>query len=371
MSNLANRRCCIRRAAATGLGAISGITTLQRMCGAQEEVSLDTLYVRDRLDEACDRAAEFLLRNQRSKGSITDLGHELALTSLAIMALAAIGIEPADPGRRGRAMRMALDFVLKENNQEKAGYYGSRDGSRMYGHGIVTLMLTEMMGMGATEEQNILIHERLESAIRLILSSQAVRKSRQFQGGWRYSPGSTDSDLSVSIWQLMALRSAKNDGMKVPIEAIESSLSYLRGSFTGRRKDDGVSPGGFSYTPGQARPTFAMTGAGLLAMQVCGKYEANEVAAAADWLLAHPPKVNERYLFYGLYYYAQGMYQFGGKHAEESRKIVSSILLPNQRGDGSWMAPNGEERNVGLVYSTSLAILSLSVRFHYLPIYQR
>lgn len=369
-----SRRHCLSSLATMGmLGTALGPI---KSAWSQDDVSLDNLYVRDRLDEACDLAVSFLLKAQRPEGSISDRGHAIALTSLAIMALASVGVEPGEPGERGRAMRAALDFVLQDGNQMESGYYGDRDGSRMYGHGIITLMLTEMLGMGATEEQNRLIHERLEAALRLLLSSQSVSKPSKFQGGWRYAPGSTDSDLSVTIWQLMALRSAKNDGMKVPAEAIESSLGYLRESFTGRRFDDGtkagtVSEGGFSYTPGQSRPTFAMTAAGLLAMQVCGQYEAPEVAAAADWLLAHRPKSKERYLYYGLYYYAQGMHQYGGKHAEESNRIVSSVLLPTQRRDGSWLAPGPEERNVGFVYSTSLAILSLSVRFHYLPIYQR
>jgi hypothetical protein len=349
-----------------------GVTSLCTLRGSTEEpVSIDNLYIDDQLDQACDRAIEFLLRNQRSTGAITDRGHELALTSLAIMALAAIGTEPSESSRRGRAMRAALDFVLQPHNQTDAGYFGAHDGSRMYGHGIVTLMLTEMLGMGATPQQNELIHERLDLALRLILSSQAVRKERKLAGGWRYAPGSRDSDLSVSIWQLMALRSAKNDGMDVPSESIEHALGYLRNSFTGRRTASGVGEGGFSYTPGQSRPSFTMTAAGLLAMQVCGQYGAPEVAASADWLFEHQPKSNERYLFYGLYYYAQGMHQVGGKYAEESRRIVSGLLLPRQRRDGSWMSPGGEERNVGMVYSTSLALLSLSVRYHYLPIYQR
>lgn len=338
---------------------------------SDESPSIDNLYIDDELDQACDRAIDFLLRNQRETGAITDRGHELALTSLAIMALAAIGTEPSEPTRRGRAMRAALEFVLHPKNQNEAGYFGAYDGSRMYGHGIVTLMLTEMLGMGATSDQNAIIHDRLERALRLILSSQAVRKEQKLRGGWRYSPDSRDSDLSVSIWQLMALRSAKNDGMNVPNEAIEQALEYLGNSFTGRRSGAAVGEGGFSYTPGQSRPSFTMTAAGLLAMQVCGQYDAPEVAAAADWLFSHQPKVNERYLFYGLYYYAQGMHQVGGKYAEESGRVVSALLLPKQRSDGSWMSPGGEERNVGLVYSTSLALLSLSVRYHYLPIYQR
>ena len=136
---------------------------------AAEQLSIDNLYVNDRLDEACGRAIDFLLNNQRENGSITDRGHAVALTSLSIMALAALGVEPSEDSRRGRTMRTALNFVLDERHQTKAGYLGAHDGSRMYGHGITTLMLTEMLGMGATEEQNTQIHERLKAALRLSL----------------------------------------------------------------------------------------------------------------------------------------------------------------------------------------------------------
>lgn len=354
-------------------GGTATMPSWERSLFADESFDTDSLYLPDRLDQACSRALNFLTKRQRGDGALTDRGHELAITSLAIMAYAAVGVEPAETSQHGRAMRNALDFVLSSKHQEETGYFGSHDGSRMYGHGIVTLMLTEMLGMGATPKQNELIHQRLEKAIRLILSSQAIRKEPKLAGGWRYTPSSRDSDLSVSIWQLMALRSAKNDGMDVPSEAIESAINYLRNSFTGRRSANRqtVGEGGFSYTPGQNRPSFTMSSAGLLAMQVCGQYDAPEVKAAADYLLSHGPRVHERYLFYGLYYYAQGMHQKGGKHAAEAAEIVSGLLLPRQRIDGSWVATGGEERNVGLVYSTSLAVLSLSVRYHYLPIYQR
>mgnify|MGYP001221116111 CR=1 FL=1 len=128
---------------------------------------------------------------------------------------------------------------------------------------------------------------------------------------------------------------------------------------------------GFCYEPHQNNPTFTMTAAGLLAMQVCGEYESPLVAGAADWLLAHPPKWNERFCSYGTYYYAQGMYQRGGEHAKTAEQLVQEMLLEKQSGDGSWLAENGEERNHGAVYCTSMAVLSLSVKYHYLPIYQK
>jgi hypothetical protein len=172
----------------------------------------------------------------------------------------------------------------------------------------------------------------------------------------------------------MALRSAKNDGLNVPGEAIETALQYLRYSFTSPLSRDGTprdKVGGFSYTPGSNHPSFTMSAAGLLAMQVCGQYDSPLVQSASEWLLQHPPKQNERFFFYGVYYYAQGMHQAGGKYAEHADKLVPELLLQTQRSDGAWLARSGEERNVGAVYATALAILSLSVRYHYLPIYQR
>ncbi|MGV2337256.1 MAG UNVERIFIED_CONTAM: hypothetical protein LVR18_25250 [Planctomycetaceae bacterium] len=106
-------------------------------------------------------------------------------------------------------MQRALAFVLKDDRVDAKGYFGDRDGSRMYGHGIITLMLTEMLGMGVSDEQDVLIHDRCQRAIDVILSAQKTRKPVQAHGRWRYTPAATDADLSVSVWQLMALRSAR------------------------------------------------------------------------------------------------------------------------------------------------------------------
>ena len=114
-----------------------------------------------------------------------------------------------------------------------------------------------------------------------------------------------------------------------------------------------------------------MTAAGMLAMQVCGQYDSPFVSGASNWLLENPPRENERFFFYGMYYYAQAMHQAGGRPAEVADALVPKLLLDQQRGDGSWVSRSGEEKNLGLVYATALAVLSLSVRYHYLPIYQR
>ena len=114
-----------------------------------------------------------------------------------------------------------------------------------------------------------------------------------------------------------------------------------------------------------------MTAAGLLAMQVCGEYESPLVVGAADWLLEHPPKWNERFCCYGTYYYAQGMYQRGGEHAETAGQLVQDMLLETTERRRLVASREWLGKRAGNVYATSMAVLSLSVKYHYLPIYQK
>ncbi len=328
----------------------------------------------DEIDIGVEKAIAYLISQQREDGAILDQRYDSTMTALSIMSMASVGVQPADKDSRGQAMQKALAYILRDDRVDDKGYFGTKDGSRMYGHGIITLMLTEMLGMGATEEQDQLIHQRCQKAIDVILSSQREQKPTQHRGGWRYNPNSRDSDLSVSVWQLMALRSAKNDGLAVPASAIDEAVEYLKRSYASRLDRNGFpdkEASGFTYTPGQSRPTFTMTAAGLLAMQVCGEYESPLVTGASDWLLENPPKWKERFCSYGTYYYSQGMYQRGGEHAIKAQKLVQEMLLGQQAKDGSWLAENGSEKSHGRVYATSMAVLSLSVKYHYLPIYQK
>ncbi len=326
----------------------------------------------ERVDEALVRATRYLLETQdpKSGGIHNKMRHETAMTSLSLLALASCGHQPADPTPEGQAMRKALGFVLRPDAQEKDGYFGQTDGSRMYGHGITTLMLAEMLGMGADTAQDELLREKCRRAIDLILRAQKVSKSENNRGGWRYSPDSGDSDMSVTVWQTMALRAAKNAGMDVPRQAIDDAVSYMRRLYQpDSEKRGAVKLGGFGYqTKGREMST---TAEGLLAMQVCGRYDAEEVIGASDRLLKEGIKLGERWFYYTTYYYAQGMYQRGGEHAVAGRRLVAELLLPLQSREGWWEGINGEERQGGRVYATTMAMLSLAVKNHFLPIYQR
>jgi hypothetical protein len=324
-----------------------------------------------RVNRALKDAGAFLCSQQEPSGAIAVNGRsQTAMTSLSILALAALGHQPAHPTAEGATMKRALEFVLSDDNQTADGYFGQKDHSRMYGHGIITLMLSEMLGMGSDEKQDAAILGACQRAVALILRAQAVAKAEPARGGWRYTPEDSSSDLSVTVWQVMALRAARNSGLEVPGEAIESAVAYIKSLYLSEPRGDGrIVPGGFGYqNPGRDVST---TAEGLLALQVCGQYEAVETLGAAEQLFVEGVRPDERWFYYATYYYAQGMYQRGGAYAEAARKKVEELLLPLQESTGCWEKGGGDGRESGKVYATSMAILSLAVKNHYLPIYQR
>jgi hypothetical protein len=325
----------------------------------------------DAIDAATQKGVAFLLQAQDERGAIRENGSfENALTGLSALSMLALGHLPTDPDPPGVSVRRAVNFLLRDTQRTREGYFGEIDGSRMYGHGIIALLLSETLGMAPTRSEDEKLRVACTQAIELILRSQATPKtSAASQGGWRYKPNAPDADLSISIWQLLALRSAKNAGIDVPASSIDSAVQFLRGCYKPFRP--GNPRAGFSYEPARGISGFSASCAGMLALQICGQYEAAETTAVAEQMLKTPPHPkDEPWFYYGMYYYAQGMHQRGGLPAESAKKLVSELLLPLQEEDGSWKQTSGSYENKR-IYRTALALLSLSVKYHYLPIYQR
>jgi hypothetical protein len=327
-------------------------------------------------DRAIARGVAYLRTLQKEDGSMTQAGGPLAMTSLSMIAMLAAGHQPTDPTPEGKTLAKALAYVLRPGMQDAQGYF-SGDGSNMYGHAIVTLMLSELLGMGSSAEQDKAMRERVQKAVALIVRAQKVpRKDPMDQGGWRYNPNSTDSDLSVTIWQVMALRSAQNAWIEVPPDTIGWAVRYIKNCFRFAIPGKGPPKGGtFGYerTPEgwvlrpEAEQSYAMSSCGLLGLQMGGSYGDPQVRQVADWLRYYKPDPKvDKFFYYGTYYFAQALYQRGDEYASEAKETVEKLLLPLQAPDGSW---NKEAHWTQL--NTCFAILSLSVHNCYLPIYQR
>jgi prenyltransferase/squalene oxidase-like repeat protein len=315
-------------------------------------------------DGAIHRALEFLKKAQQPDGAWVSggFGPATSVTSLAVMAFLASGHVPDEPGPYRESIEKGIQYVLA--HQHKNGLLVSQSShGPMYCHGISTLMLAEVAGMTTDTELGNRTQAALARAVKLILAAQAVAKNGDNAGGWRYQPTSNDSDISVTGWQLMALRAAKAAGCEVPAANIDRAVDYLKRCAVKQR-------GGFGYQP-NGSPNNARTGTGVLALEICGEHLTPEAVAGAEYLLKHPPKWSTPYFFYEVYYCPIAMFQMGDKYFLPYNAKLVAILLDHQQKDGSWLSDDGNDRTGGRNYCTAMAVLALTVEYCYLPIYQR
>ncbi len=317
-----------------------------------------------RADEAVRRGLEFLRSTQKPGGAWESggFGEATSVTSLSVMAFLAAGHTPDAPGPYREAIERGVRYVLRQQKPNGLLVSNTSHGP-MYCHGISTLMLAEVVGMAPASGLSAEVRPALTRAIGLILKAQARKKPREHEGGWRYQPDSFDSDLSVTGWQVMALRAARGAGCAVPSEPIDRAVNYIKRC---AHKD----LGGFGYQPGGG-PNNPRTGTGTLALEICGDHLSPEAVAGAEYLLKHPPQWRSDYFFYEVYYAPQAMFQVGDKYFQGYYPKLVKVLLDHQDKDGSWLSNDGHDRSGGRAYCTATAILALAVEYRYLPIYQR
>ncbi len=322
-------------------------------------------YSNPETDRAVHRALEYLKAAQEADGSWESggFGKATSVTSLAVMSYLACGHVPGAPGPYQESIEAGINYVV--SNQRPDGMLVSNSShGPMYCHGVSTLMLAEVIGMTPDPVLADRCRAALARAVDLILSAQQVRKSEVHEGGWRYQPTSRDSDLSVTGWQLLALRAARSAGCNVPTEAIDQALNYIR-------RCEVTPEGGFSYQAGRGGPNNPRTGTGILALELTGAHNDPAALRGAAYLANNPPRWGSDYFFYEAYYCSQALFQLGDDQFRPYYTLLLPILLDHQSQDGSWYAPDGLDFTGGRVYCTAMAVLALAVEYRYLPIYQR
>ncbi|MEO6595747.1 MAG: prenyltransferase/squalene oxidase repeat-containing protein [Planctomycetota bacterium] len=301
-----------------------------------------------------------LLGEAMSKDAQAQRGHgHLGVTALCGMAFLAGGHLP-DRGTYAEVVRRIHDYVVgccQENG------FLTDAGTRMYSHAFATLFLAEIHGMAATESAKL----ALERAVNLIVDCQNAA------GGWRYNVFDRETDLSVTVCQLQALRAARNIGIRVPAETIDRALAYVLKSRVERGRERGLFYYKIYGRGAYDKPSeYAINAAGLTALASAGVHDDNlndpvlaflsrEYGTIADYNRTH------FYFWYGNYYAAQAFYQYGGSRCRTFFARLAKDLLEAQASDGRWRNDVGP----GDEMATSIACILLQMPKQYLPIFQR
>ena len=333
---------------------------------------------RKNVDRAVDTALLFLARaqaeNPAGDGSFADVhGQTNAVAALSGMAFLSKGYRPGAPPY-GDSINRSIDYILATDT--KNGYLGVR-GGKMYGHSIATLFLSEVSGMVDPARQQR-IDVVLPRALKIVLEAQAVPKTEGADsGGWRYEPDSKDSDMSVTGWCLMALRSARLNGAPVPNKAIDDALAYVDRCRDPDGKVRYAAKGDWWYARRgywvRTPRTVQLSAAALLCRKLSDRNETdiNNALSATILKALHPNDffTNEAsggHIEYAAYYASQAMFQMGGEPWEQFAETMYRYLLSKQQSNGAWFV-----ESKGEVYPTAMFTLALTVSYRQLPIYQR
>jgi hypothetical protein len=161
----------------------------------------------------------------------------------------------------------------------------------------------------------------------------------------------------------MALRSARNAGIKIPKQVIDNAVRYVREC---QNPDGGISYS--SQQMGSSRP--AITAASLAALYNAGDYESNKVPEMLNYSrkeLHDVKKVDDAFghWHYTYLYYSQVVYRQGDEEWLSFRDRLYTQIEGDQSSEGSW------EGQIHNIYISACNLIMLQLDLGYLPIFQR
>ena len=318
---------------------------------------VDPVKVDAKTKKVINGALKYLAANQSPNGAWFGIDNRekqypIAMTAYTLMAFLAAGHLPGE-GEYGDNVAKGTKYLLDSIDEE--GLIGDKNsGQYMYFHGIATIALAELYG----QTLDSTLRQKLDRMVKVIISSQ------NGEGGWRYKPYVADADISVTVLQVVALRAAKNGGLKVPQKTIDDAVGYVRKCYV-------PGDGGFSYQPNKDSG-FARTAAAIYSLQVCGEYDDPKVKTGSKYLFENF-KENQRYFTYGNFYAAPAQYMIGGKTWADWYAKVGELLLATAKplGDDKQFWESGHNGSPGPLWTTAVNTMILAMPYHYIPLYQR
>jgi hypothetical protein len=303
-------------------------------------------------------------------------------TGLALLAFLGAGHTHVSHTEYSDNVMRAIAFLLALQDPD-SGHFGD---SEAYSHGIATYALAECYALTGESE----LRRPLERAVAHILAKQNHARDPRLAGGWSYYYRDDRvydrwPRTSITVWQVMALESARLAGLSVPEQAFEDAAAFIRNAEDEER-------GWFRYNHDPSRlssswPTLpASTPAALFALSLVGQdINAQELTSARDFVLSRTPSEYKRGSendfiqrgqgnLYFWYYGTLSMFRAGGNAWQRWNTGMKEALVRGQKKDGSWAPIDlycnyARDDEHDRSYSTAMCVLSLEVYYrYYLPL---
>ncbi len=289
----------------------------------------------------------------RCKNNGVDSRYEPAATGLALLAFLGAGYTHRS-GKYERTVHDGLYYLMQIMEEVPSGGSFLHQSERgMYNHGIATFALCE--GYQLTQDEDL--RRAAQLAINFMLAAQ------NYAGGWGYLP-KQPGDLTITGWQVMALKSAHAAGLDVPSDAIIRIDNFLgtqqvpSGVFYGYRKPD-------------KHPTCSSIGV-LIRLYRGWSHTDPRALELAQFLHKQGRSNGDAYFNY---YATLLLFHIGGAPWEQWNDRMREHLIKTQTTEGhetgSWYFDNQYGKEGGRVYTTAMCAMTLEVYYRFSPLYQQ
>ena len=313
-----------------------------------------------------------LCRNSGTHGS------RVAATSISILAFLGAGYTPerGKGGKYWRHLDRGVAWLLKHGVENRLdGSIDFRDGAQgMYSQAIAVLALSEAAAMTTDAKIKAHLQGRAQGGVNFIIKAQDL----QHTGGWRYTVKETPGDTSVTGWQLMALKSAREAGLRVPKPTLYRASDFLdlvqydEGQQYRYTLESELRTG-YGRGPDSSKTCTAL---GNLCRLYLGWVPGEPTLDGGVALLkAWGPLLGRRECnIYYAYVATLVLHHHDGNGWREWFTEVRDHLVATQSKEGhesgSWYVPDYYSDAGGRLYNTALAVMILEVPYRYLPLYR-
>jgi hypothetical protein len=293
---------------------------------------------------------------------------DVGVTGLALLAFLGAGYDEKGASPYRESVYAGLKYLASA--QDKDGCIGpSLDPRHTYPHAIATAVMCEAFASTGDPAWQ----KAAEHGVDYIFACQNPYK------GWRYGKQPGDNDTSVTGWMLMALKAAKDAGLKVNTRTMRDGLAFIDSvtdEDTGRtgyfrKGEHPVRPeGAVEKWPGVE--TESLTAFAICVRYACGDGNSPLNKAGARLLAKRLPAWDEMKGSIDYYYWHHGTlaaYRLGGADWDKWQKALKPVLLDHQVKSGcaagSWDPKDPWGEAAGRVYSTALLTMCLEVPYRY------